>query len=357
VARIRRKAENLLARILLGLKHYYPKRSLDRILLNAGSPWLSTRVRPLRTAIQRTGTPVVIAFGWQANILTILACRNLGCRVVISERNDVASQRLEYPWEDLRRGLYNRADMVTANTRGALETMQAYMQKDKLAFLPNPIVHYEVGADTPPPASAEAPVILIVANLEQRKAHNVLLEAFARLSPELSNWRLAIVGGGEEEITLREQVKALGITERVDWYGRVANPFAFYRNASIFVLPSRYEGMPNALMEAMSCGLPVIVSNASPGPLELVKDGETGLVVPVDDPFALANAIVLLGNNRTLRKRLGDAGRKHVSEYDLSTILPLWERIISTSSPTNHQGAVSTGILRWQRLESEVPIE
>jgi len=121
---------------------------------------------------------VVIAFGCRRNILTILACRNLGCRVVISERNDVASQCLEYPWEDLRWGLYNRADIVTANTRGALETMQAYVQKDKLAFLPNPIVHHEVGADTPRPASAEAPVILIVANLEQRKAHKCLVGSF-----------------------------------------------------------------------------------------------------------------------------------------------------------------------------------
>jgi GalNAc-alpha-(1->4)-GalNAc-alpha-(1->3)-diNAcBac-PP-undecaprenol alpha-1,4-N-acetyl-D-galactosaminyltransferase len=345
VERIRRKAENLLARFLLGLKQYYPERSSERLLLKAGSLWLSARVRPLRAAIQHSGAPLVIAFGWQANILAILACRKLGCKVVISERNDVALQRLEYPWEDLRCGLYQYADVVTANTRGALKTMQAYVPEEKLAFIPNPAVHHEAGDDTPHPSSFEAAVILTVANLERRKAHDILLEAFARLSPKLSNWRLAIVGGGEEEITLRKQAKALGIAERLDWYGQVANPVVFYRKASIFVLPSRYEGLPNALMEAMSYGLPAIVSNASSGPLELIKDGETGLVVPVGDPFALADAIALLGNASTLRKRLGDAGRKRVSEYDLSRVMSLWERIIATGHSANLQDAASTNTL------------
>jgi glycosyltransferase involved in cell wall biosynthesis len=224
--------------------------------------------------------------------------------------------------------------------------MQTYVDNDKLAFVPNPLVRPEAGADTRRLSPSAAPVILTVANLTRVKAHDVLLEAFARLSPELSNWRLALVGAGEEEQNLRGHAKSLGIAEGVDWYGRVADPSVFYRTASIFVLPSRYEGMPNALMEAMSYGLPAVVSNASPGPLDLVKDGETGLVVPVDDPFALANAVELLANNGPLRKRLGDAGRKRVSEYDLPKVMPLWERVIATAPAANQQGAAGTGALR-----------
>jgi glycosyltransferase involved in cell wall biosynthesis len=285
----------------------------------------------------------VISFGSVANILTILACRKLGRRVVISERNDVADRRLQYPWEQLRAGLYKYADMVTANTLGALQTMQAYVDKEKLALVPNPLVHDENRTDTRRGLSFEAPFILIVAELNPLKAHDVLLESFARLSPRLSNWRLAIVGDGEQEKKLREQVKALGIAERVDWYGLVTNPFVFYRAASIFVLPSRSEGMPNALMEAMSYGLPVIVSNASPGPLGLVKDGETGLVVPVGDTLVLAKAIELLAKDAPLRKRLGDAARARVSEYNLSNVLPIWERIIATCPTAHQQGAATIG--------------
>ena len=341
LARVRRKVENTLARCLSGLRHLCPFKISDYLLLNAGFFWFSHRVKPLRAAIQKTDASVVIAFGLQANILTILASRNLGRKLVISERNDAAYRRLEYPWEELRCGLYNRADIVTANTLGALETMQAYVDKEKLAFVPNPIVHDESGANTSRLSSFEAPLVLIVGNLDRLKGHDVLLEAFARLSPELSNWRLAIVGGGDEEKTLGEQVKALGIADRIDWHGRVGNPFVFYHAATIFALPSRSEGMPNALMEAMSCGLPVIVSNASPGPLDLVKDSETGLVVPVGDSFALAKAIELLASNAALRKRLGDAARKRVSEYESSKVMPIWERITATDSTANRQGVAS----------------
>ena len=330
VAKIARKTANLSGRALARLKYFRPLRSTDRLLLYAASLWCSHRIRPLRAAIRQTGASVVIAFGWQANILTILACRNLGCRVVISERNDVAFRRLVHPWEQWRVALYKYADRVTANTHSALETMQDYVDKEKLALVPNPIVHDENTAAAPIRSLSEAPFVLIVANLNRLKAHDVLLEAFTRLSPELSRWRLAIVGNGEREKTLREQAKTLGIGERVDWYGLVRDPFVFYRAASIFVLPSRSEGMPNALMEAMSCGLPVIVSNASPGPLDLIEDGETGLVVPVEDPAALAKAIELLANNVALRRRLGDAARQRVSEYDLSKVTAIWEPIIST---------------------------
>jgi len=340
VARIKRKSQNLLARFLFRVKHFCPKRLADRVLLYAGNLWLSHRIGPLRAAIKRTKASVVIAFGWQANVLTILACRNLDRKIIISERGDVTSQHLEYPWERLRSDLYNYADIVTANTRAALQTMQTYVDSDKLAFIPNPLVGHEPEPDFLRPSFA-APVILIVANLTRVKAHDVLLETIARLSSELSNWRLALVGEGEQEKALREQAQILGIADRVDWHGRVADPVVFYRSASIFVMPSRSEGMPNALMEAMSYGVPVIVSNASPGPLDLVKDGETGLVVPVDDPDALASAIELLGNDASLRERLGDAGRLRVSEYDVAKIISLWEQLIATGSTQNQQAAVN----------------
>ena len=341
VARLRRKGENLFARVLVGLKHFCPQRLADRLTLNAGVLRLSARVRPLRAAIEQTDASVVIAFGWQANVLTILACRNLGRKVIISERTDVASRSLEQPWDELRCCLYNHADVVTANTRAAVRAMESYVEYTKLVFIPNPSVGSGPGLYTLQLSCLSVPTILIVANLTRVKAHEVLLAAFARLSPELSHWRLAIVGGGEEEKTLRGHAATLGIAERVDWYGPVTDPFVFYRAATMFVLPSRSEGMPNALIEAMSHGVPVIVSNASPGPLDLVKDGETGLVVPVDDPIALANAIASLSKDGVLRKRLGEAGRRRVAEYDLPNVMSLWDRTIA-----GHPRSPSTGLLQ-----------
>jgi glycosyltransferase involved in cell wall biosynthesis len=238
---------------------------------------------------------------------------------------------LKPPWNRLRRWLYKYADLVTANSRGALKAMQAYVDTEKLAFVPNPLVRLEPTADGPDRLSLTPPFVLTVGRLHAQKAHDVLLEAFARLPAELADWRLAMIGRGEQEDALRAQATAMGIAARVDWHGQVADPFLFYRAAKIFVLASRYEGTPNALLEAMSCALPVIVSDASPGPLELVSDGETGLVVPVNDAGALARAIGRLATDAALRRRLGEAARQRVAEYELPNALALWERTIGLS--------------------------
>jgi GalNAc-alpha-(1->4)-GalNAc-alpha-(1->3)-diNAcBac-PP-undecaprenol alpha-1,4-N-acetyl-D-galactosaminyltransferase len=160
------------------------------------------------------------------------------------------------------------------------------------------------------------------------KAQDVLLDAFAQLGDEFDEWRLAFLGKGRLGGGLRARARSLGITKRVDWHGIVEDPHAFYRTARIFALPSRVEGMPNALLEAMSCGLPVVVSDGAPGPLELVEDGVTGLVVPVNDAAALAAALRRLAADESLRKRLGEAARERISEYDLSHALAEWEAVL-----------------------------
>jgi glycosyltransferase involved in cell wall biosynthesis len=125
-----------------------------------------------------------------------------------------------------------------------------------------------------------------------------------------------------------KRAEKLKITGRVDWHGVVRDPFIFYRAANIFVLPSRVEGTPNALLEAMSCGLPVIVSDGAPGPLELIEDGVTGLVVPVNDAAALAAALRRLASDEQLRHRLGMAARARISEYHLPQALVAWESVV-----------------------------
>lgn len=164
--------------------------------------------------------------------------------------------------------------------------------------------------------------------LVEDKAQDVLLDAFAQTGEAFKDWRLAIVGDGRLGGRLRAQAKALGIAARVDWHGIVPDPYHFYRSAHVFALPSRVEGTPNVLLEAMSCGLAVVVSDGAPGPLELVEDGVTGLIVPVNDPAKLAAALRRLGNDGELRARLGAAARERVTEYDLPHALGAWESIV-----------------------------
>lgn len=286
----------------------------------------------LRRALKRVDSPIVVAFGTSVNVITLKACRGMGRRVIISERGYPG--RLIKLWEKLWRKYYKQAHMVTANTQSALRDMRDFVGVEKLAFVPNPILLAN-GTDENSEAALivsswrpTAPVILNVGRMVWDKAHEVLLEAFALLGDEFCEWRLALVGEGRLKSDLRARAAVLGIEDRVDWHGVVPDPYVFYRNASIFALPSRVEGSPNALLEAMNCGLPVIVSDGAPGPLELVEDGETGLVVPVNDAAALAKALRRLANDETLRRRLGAAARKRVTEYDLPRALATWESVV-----------------------------
>jgi glycosyltransferase involved in cell wall biosynthesis len=297
----------------------------------------------LRRALRRVNSPVVVSMGTGVNIITLKACKGLGRRVIISERNDPRRLPLQKTWDWIARALYQRADIVTANTRAALIDMREFVPEAKLAFVPNPLVsggggHWDVAAVPPP-----APSILIVGRLVWDKSHDVLLEAFALLGEGFAEWRLAVVGDGRMRDELKGRAAALGIGGRVDWHGVVPDPHPFYRAARIFALPSRVEGTPNALLEAMSHGLPVVVSDGPPGPRELVKDGESGLVVPVNDVRALAAALRRLADDEALCRRLGDAARQRVKEFDLPCALEAWESVVGLPRLAEEPGrAVAT---------------
>jgi GalNAc-alpha-(1->4)-GalNAc-alpha-(1->3)-diNAcBac-PP-undecaprenol alpha-1,4-N-acetyl-D-galactosaminyltransferase len=287
--------------------------------------YLDYKAWALRRALKRVESPVVVALGTSINVITLKACRGLGRRVIISERTDPKRLAMQKTWDSMVRSLYQRADLVTANTRTALSEMREFVEPWKLAFVPNPLAPANGNGHAP---VLPAPFFLTIGRLVRDKAHDVLLDAFALLGDELEEWRLAVVGDGRLRDALKAQAMSLGVMGRVHWYGVVQDPYAFYRAANIFVLPSRVEGTPNALLEAMSCGLPVIVSDGAPGPLELVEDGVTGLVVPVNDAVALASALRRLASDDQLRCRLGEAARARVSEYDLSHALAAWESVV-----------------------------
>lgn len=292
------------------------------------SLFFAHETRALRRAIERVDSPLVVSFGTSLNILTLKACRGLGRRVVISERSDAGLQG----WGRLSRRFYDRADVVTANSRGALRGLENFVDPRKLAFVPNPLVlpNGNGNGNGGPPLARRPPLFLTVGRLVWDKAYDVLLDAFAMLGREFEDWRLSVVGGGHLRDSLATQADALGVAPRVTWHGVVRDPHAFYREASVFALPSRTEGMPNALLEAMGSGLPVVVSDRAPGPLELVEDGVTGLVVPVDDAAALASALSRLARDTDLRRRLGEAARARVSasEHELPRALAAWESVI-----------------------------
>lgn len=208
----------------------------------------------------------------------------------------------------LARRLAGAATVVTvsAHNRAHLERV---LPRAAVAHIPNGVAVPEA-AHGPHPAG----VVLCVARLVAKKGIDTLLSALAALDrPDV---RAEIVGGGPLEQALRDQAATLGLDGRVRFLGPVAFPAVeeAYRGAAMVVLPCRVspdgdrDGLPTALTEAMARGLPVISTDVAGIP-EIVRHGETGLLVPPDDPHALAEAIASLLSDAALGRSLGAAGR------------------------------------------------
>jgi glycosyltransferase involved in cell wall biosynthesis len=167
--------------------------------------------------------------------------------------------------------------------------------------------------------------LLSVGRAVAKKGFEVLIAALTRLRHDL-NWRWMHIGGGDGLWRLKEQVRRLGLSSRVDWAGSRAQEevLAAYRAADLFVLPCRVaedgdrDGLPNVLMEAQSQRLACLSTHVSSIP-ELIIEGKTGVLVEPDDPIALSQALECLVQDPALREQLGDAGERRVrAEFEHS---------------------------------------
>jgi glycosyltransferase involved in cell wall biosynthesis len=178
-------------------------------------------------------------------------------------------------------------------------------------------IHY--GLDAPPAAWGPNPalslpggarVLLCVSRLEPQKGIETALTALAQLPDDVV---LVVLGEGPQRAELEALARELGVAERARFPGRVGDVAALLRDAELLVHPARWEGFGLAILEAMLCSLPVVASRVSSLP-ELVADGETGILVPPDDPAALATALGILLEDRAQAVAMGEAGERRARE-------------------------------------------
>jgi glycosyltransferase involved in cell wall biosynthesis len=171
-----------------------------------------------------------------------------------------------------------------------------------------------------------ATVVTHIGRFAFQKNHALLVEAFAQVRSDAPLY-LLLVGGGELENAVREQVAGLGLQGRVRFLGVRADVADILRASDMFVLSSRWEGNPLSVMEAMAAGLPV-VSTAVGGVPELVREGETGLLVPSEDAAALAQAMQALVDDAARRRAMGAAARQHaVAHFDIRHTVRGYEQL------------------------------
>jgi GalNAc-alpha-(1->4)-GalNAc-alpha-(1->3)-diNAcBac-PP-undecaprenol alpha-1,4-N-acetyl-D-galactosaminyltransferase len=279
----------------------------------------------LRRAITQTSPHAVVGFSASTSVLTLVATRGLRVPVIACERNDPWRRPIGTAWEKLRRWSYSWAACLVVQTERARSYFPPALQH-KIRVIPNPVNPAAAGLALAP--RKDRHTVIAMGRLIELKGFDLLVRASAKVLPHRPCWSLEIWGDGPLRSALDTLVDGLGLRGRVRMPGRTDQPYEKMQAADLFVLPSRSEGFPNALCEAMACGLPVISFDCPNGPREIVRDGIDGVLVPPEDVDGLAAAMDRLMADESERRRLATRAPQVLARFGTPQVMAVWEETI-----------------------------
>lgn len=295
------------------------------------------RLRALRKLIIEQKPDVVVSFLTNVNVAAILSTKTLGklnVPLIVCERtNPVVETTTGRVWRTARRWLYPRADMVTVQADDTVAPFARQVPGIKqLKVIPNPL----------PPELLDAPLVntqavtarkrlLAMGRLVPAKQFDLLIDAFAELSRDFSEWDLWIWGEGPDRDSLQARVDAAGLQDRIQLPGRTDAPWEALSEGHAFVLSSAVEGFPNVLLESMALGLPCVAFDCPSGPREMTRDGQDAILVPAADKVKLMVGLRSVMSDAALRQTLGTRAAQSVRDrYALSAVLDKWDQLFAS---------------------------
>jgi glycosyltransferase involved in cell wall biosynthesis len=300
-------------------------------------PWALAR-------LASTWKPDVVLSSWiYTNIVTVLtrAVSKDAFKLILIE-HDVPSvfvanrkrfgERLFYKW--LPRWLYRLADNIVCVSKGAAKDYQAFyrLSKDKIRVIYNPIDLHEISilsqcqVEHPWFIDKYLPVIVCVGRLSPEKGFDYLLRAFAELIHKVP-CRLVIIGQGIEELSLKALTHSMQLDNAVDFVGLQSNPFKFIARSDLLVVSSIYESFGMVIIEAMSCGIPVVSTDCT-GPSEIISSGVNGILVPCQNATALVVALETILTNKEYSAKIALQGRNYSEEFNVNHIITQYECLL-----------------------------
>ena len=282
------------------------------------------RLRMIRATIRDARPDVVVSFIDGTNVLVLAALLGTGIPVIVSERIDPRHHPIRRARRVARRVLYPFAAAVVVQTNAIKAWARGVVPERKIRVIPNPIDALPEPMDY---ANREQ-LVLAVGRLAWQKGFDLLIEAFAAGRAAGMQWHLAILGEGPERPKLEAQIRKHGLQDKVTLVGNVDDPWSWYQRARLFVLSSRYEGFPNALLEAMAMGCACIAAECPSGPADIMQHEVNGLLVPPEDVGALSSAMDELTSNPADAMQLGSAAARIRTTYALDAIMSQWDELV-----------------------------
>jgi glycosyltransferase involved in cell wall biosynthesis len=329
--------------------------ALDLVVARAEGPYLSSipeqvRLVDLKSSRALFSLPPLVAYLRRerpeallstldfANVLALWARRLAGVpdRAVVLEQNTISNtsrhsqQKRQRLVPILVKAFYPWADYIVGNSGGVVEDLALItgLPDHRIQVIYNSVVTPELQEKVVAPLNdpwfepGQPPVVLAVGRLTQQKDFPTLIEAFAIVRQSMSA-RLLILGEGPERPALEAMVENLGIKGDVNLAGFVENPYAYMSRSSVFVLSSRWEGLPTVLIEALYCNVPVIATDCPSGPREILANGRYGKLVPIQDVSALAEAI-----RAALNGEIPSPSPESWQPYKLDTIVDQYLKLL-----------------------------
>ena len=311
-----------------GIEHICIEETSDIHYHNLAERFMKRRKR-LKRVLEECKPDVLLCFLPEPNFLALSLKKYFHFPTIISVRNDPVREYKKPIYQLIMRMLYPKADGYVFQTKQAMEYFSFSKHiMDKGTIIPNPL-----GRDFIEFSRVEEKkrkkVIVNVGNFSGQKNQVLLIRTFSKIADQFPEHGLTIYGEGSKRKELEELICELHLEKRVKLPGNVSKLAEKIEDAALFVLSSDYEGMPNALMEAMAMGIPCISTDCPcGGPDFLIRNGENGMLVPVGDMDGLADAMSKLLTDRELADSMGKKAMDITSQLGPDLIHENWEKFI-----------------------------
>lgn len=272
---------------------------------------------------------VIVSFLSNVNVSAILMGALRKVPVIVCERNDPEHIPMSFMLRTACNFTYPRSDALVVQTEQVKAKIgRIFRTPNKVFCVPNPMP-VGLGTSRQTCVRPEGSKILIsVGRLAEQKQPELMIRSFSAIADKHPEWIFNLWGEGPLRARLETLIAELGLTDRVFLRGNTKEPWKIMAAADVFVMGSRFEGFPNALLEAMGMGMPCAVFDCESGPYEMTRAGKDALLVPANDGQALSAALCQLMGSAELRRSLGERARESVlRRYALPQVLAQWDEV------------------------------
>ncbi len=306
---------------------YVIEKKVKREFLDANIDHKNTnfhRIKELRRIIREEKPDAIISFMCPPNVRMLLATIGIRVKKIVSVRNDPYKEYGTGVKKALFSLLFCLADGCVFQTEEASKYFPKLVRnKSKVIFNPVDEQFYKTTW------KGEKKEIVFVGRLTEQKRPILAIEAFSKLAKDFPEYKLSLYGDGELKDILINTCEQLSLNDRITFWGQSKNIENILTDAALFLLTSDYEGMPNALMEAMAVGIPVIATDCPcGGPRSLIQNSDEGILIPCGNSDELSNAIRKLLCDKEKCKKMSESEKERAKSFIATNVIKDWKHFI-----------------------------